>query len=236
MRMSSLPNSESAARFRFGEFTFDSGSHLLLRNDEPQRLSPKAQQLLIMLLQHRPRVVTREQIYDALWPETYVCETNMASIVRELRRALGDDARSAQYIRTVHGFGYAFAGDVQTSGSEPVPVAMLVCEGERYLLYEGENTVGRSAECRVVLSGPTVSRQHAAIIITGETMVLEDRGSRNGTYVRNKKITRTSIRYQEPILFGAVQASITRTVSSTLPLPMNASAKHPDSSGSFTIA
>ncbi len=235
MRMSSLPSSESA-RFRFGEFTFDSGSHLLLRNDEPQHLSPKAQQLLMMLLQNRPRVVTREQIYDALWPETHVCETNMASIVSELRRALGDDARSGQYIRTVHGFGYAFTGNVETNGTERVPVAILLCEGGRHLLYDGENTVGRSAECNVVLTGPTVSRQHAVIIIRGNAIVLEDRGSRNGTYVRGQKITRVAIRHQDPILFGAVTASITRKISSTLPLPMNVPEPKSDPSGQFTLA
>ncbi|HYK03438.1 MAG TPA: winged helix-turn-helix domain-containing protein [Thermoanaerobaculia bacterium] len=220
--------------FRFGELTFDCGSHMLLRNGEEQHLSPKARQLLRMLLLKRPRAVSREEIYDALWPSTFVSETNMTSVVSELRRVLGDHARSAQYIRTVHGFGYAFAADVDTEASAPVAVAVLLCEGERHLLYDGRNTVGRAQDCRVVLAAGTVSRHHAVITIDAGTFVVEDCGSRNGTYVRSEKITRTAVRLQEPIAFGAIQATISRKFSSTIPLPPHLSVprRHSSSSGS----
>lgn len=234
MRMSSLSDDEPAALFRFGEFTLDCDSHLLLRNNEEQHLSPKAQQLLRMLILKRPRAVSREEIYDALWPSTFVSETNMASIVSELRRTLGDDARSAQYIRTVHGFGYAFAGDVVTASSEILPVAFVRCEGQRHLLYEGENLVGRSPDCRVVLNEPTVSRRHAVIIISGDTIVLEDRGSRNGTHVNGKKISRARVRRDDTISFGVIKATITQGISSTAPLPTYISRRH--SSGSMSTA
>ena len=62
MRMSSISNDEPAALFQFGEFTLDCRSHLLLRNSEEQHLSPKAQQLLRMLILKRPRAVSREEI------------------------------------------------------------------------------------------------------------------------------------------------------------------------------
>ena len=66
------PVDGSARIFRFGELTFDSGSHLLLRGGVQQHLSPKAQLLLSSLLTAAPRAVSREELYDALWPETYV--------------------------------------------------------------------------------------------------------------------------------------------------------------------
>lgn len=237
MRMSSLSNDESAALFRFGEFTLDCGSHLLLRNNEEQHLSPKAQQLLRMLILKRPRAVSREEIYDALWPSTFVSETNMASIVSELRRTLGDDARSAQYIRTVHGFGYAFAGDVVavvTAVAEALPVAFLRCEGQRHLLYEGENLVGRSPDCRVVLNEPTVSRSHAAIIISGDTIVIEDRGSRNGTHVNGKKVSRARVRRDDTVAFGIIEATITQGISSTAPLPTYIAGSRRHSNGNLS--
>lgn len=221
MRMSSLPNCESATVFRFGEFEFDTASHLLLRHGSKLHLSRKGMRLLHMLLVNRPRVVTRQEIYDTLWPETYVRETNMACIVRELRRVLGDDARSAQYIRTVHGSGYAFTGDVQTNDSEPTAAAILLCEGTSHLLYEGENTIGRSGDCSVLLNDAMVSRQHAVIVISETTIFLEDRGSKNGTYVRDQKIARTEVRYHEPIRFGTVQAVIKPIGSSSMPTPWN---------------
>lgn len=209
MRMSTLSDGESPAVFCFGEFRFDCASHLLLRNGAEQHLSPKAQKLLRMLLLNRPDAVSREEIYDVLWPSTYVSETNLAGIVRELRHALGDDARSSQYIRTVHGFGYAFARDAKTGYAAPtVPVATLSCEGQRHLLYEGENWVGRAHDCRVVLTDPTVSRRHAVIIITGKTLVIEDRRSLNGTYVNGRPIHSSMAGDHDAVAFGCVQATI----------------------------
>jgi len=205
--------------FRFDEFTFDCGSRQLLRGGEEQRLSPKAQQLLRMLILKRPKAVSREEIYDVLWPSTFVSETNMAGIVSELRHALGDDARSGQYIRTVHGFGYAFAGEVQTVASNAVPMAALRCEGQRHLLYEGENSVGRSPNCRVVLAEATVSRLHAVVIVSGDSIIVEDRGSTNGTYVNGQKISRFRVRDKDAIRFGVVPVTISRGLSSTAPLP-----------------
>ncbi|HEX6100510.1 MAG TPA: FHA domain-containing protein [Thermoanaerobaculia bacterium] len=242
MRMSSLPDGDAPALFRFGEFTFDSGSHLLLKSGAVQRLSPKAQQLLQMLLLERPNALSREEIYDALWPSTYVCETNMASIVSELRRALGDDARSSQYIRTVHGYGYAFAGDVrkgdndvQKGDNNERPLATLRCEGQSHLLYEGENSVGRSPDCRVLLSDVTVSRQHAVIIITGGRIFVEDRGSKNGTYLNGKRIDCSQVKHSDTISFGDTQVTITQAVSGTLTLRLRLSQPN-HSSGSMPTA
>lgn len=235
MEKSSTPAGRSVL-FRFGEFTFDSASHLLLRNGEKQHLSPKAQQLLRMLILNRSRAVSREEIYDALWPSTFVCETNMASIVSELRHTLGDDARSAQYIRTIHGFGYAFAAEVEGGSSRSLAVAMLLCEGERHLLYDGENTVGRSHDCHVVLTGATASRRHAVIVISGNTISIEDCGSRNGTFVRGKRITQAVVRHQDLILFGTVQASIVQRISSTMPFPLHVPGQRRHSSGSHAPA
>lgn len=235
MRMSTLSDGDSLV-FQFGEFRFDCATHQLLRSGEEQRLSPKARQLLRMLLLHRPKAVSREQIYDALWPATYVCETNMAGIVSELRHALGDDARSAQYIRTVHGFGYAFAADVETASAGPVPVAMMRCEGQLHVLYAGENSVGRSPDCHVVLNEPTVSRRHAAIVIEGESIYLEDRGSTNGTYLNGHKIREARVRLKDTIGFGILRATITRGVSLTAPLPPHLVEPRRHSSGNLAPA
>jgi hypothetical protein len=182
-----------------------------------QHLSPKARQLLHLLLLNRSRAMSRQELYDALWPQTFVCETNLATVVSELRHALGDE-QSTQYVRTVRGFGYAFSGEVSTTRPKPLPVAMLLCEEQRYLLYDGESSVGRSQDCDIVLHGATISRNHAVIVIARAEITVEDLGSRNGTYVNGKRITRAVVRDQDPIAFGAVQAAIIRKISSTLPL------------------
>jgi DNA-binding winged helix-turn-helix (wHTH) protein len=211
--------------FRFGEFTFDSGSRLLVLGETRQHLSPKAQQLLQLLLMARPRALSRQDLYDALWPSTFVCETNLASIVNEVRRALGDDARAPKFIRTVHGFGYAFGAEVAVMA--PVTAqARLMCAGMSYPLYKGENSIGRSPDSHVVLSDGTISRRHAAITIhdDGDTCFIRDLESTNGTYVDGQRIgsKQVLVRGGTVIGLGAAVASIKfRKISTTMALRLN---------------
>ena len=217
-------SNESARTFSFREFTYDCGSHQLLRRGVERHLSPKAQHLLQLLLLARPQALSREELYDALWPSTFVCETNLATIVNELRRALGDDARASQFIRTVHGFGYAFAGQVAVPGEIPVALTTLVCGEQSYRLYEGNNDVGRSPDCRVQITDPTVSRRHAMIIIDDNGISIRDLDSRNGTYVDDQRIGRSPVmvKHDVQITFGGVVAGLaSRKLSSTASLRLN---------------
>jgi len=218
------PVGDSTATFRFGEFTYDCGSRLLMRDGEKRHLSLKAQQLLQLLLSARPRALSREELYDALWPSTFVCETNLAGIINELRRALGDDARTAQYIRTIHGFGYAFCGDVVSRVAMIVAAATLLCEGQRYPLYEGENIIGRAHDCRVVIPASTVSRRHASITIYDRAFSIRDLDSKNGTYVDGERIgpRPTLVSGSATVAFGSIGAFIdVRQNSSTHGLLLN---------------
>ena len=216
-----------SAVFQFGEFTYDSGSHLLMRGGIRLHLSPKAQHLLHLLLSARPRALSREDLYDALWPSTYVCETNLTGIVNEIRRALGDDARAAQYIRTVHGFGYAFEGDLAPAVSMSVLlVAMLICGDKSYRLYNGENSVGRAPDSRVVLTDSTVSRRHAVITIddSSSAFQIRDLDSTNGTYIDGQRIggAPVPVAHRAQIRFGAAAASIVfKKISDTKSLLLN---------------
>jgi DNA-binding winged helix-turn-helix (wHTH) protein len=222
--MSANPQPAKPAVFRFGEFTFDSESRLLLHRGAERHLSPKAQQLLHLLLEAQPRALSRQQLYDALWPSTFVCETNLASVVREVRCALGDDARASQYIRTMHRFGYAFRGDVTSPASLEFAAATLRCEGQSHQLCEGDNVVGRAPEGRIVIAEPTISRQHAIITVHRDAFFIKDLHSTNGTYVNGQRIgpTPIAIRPNARIEFGATVASLSlRTFSSTLRLRLN---------------
>jgi DNA-binding winged helix-turn-helix (wHTH) protein len=219
------PASEPARMFRFGEFTYDCGSHQLLWRGMERHLSPKAQHLLHLLLLVRPQALSREELYDALWPSTFVCETNLATIVNELRRALGDDARAARFIRTVHGFGYSFCGEVALQTETPFREAMLLTDERSYRLFEGPNSVGRAPDCRIVIDDPTVSRRHALIVIDGKgEFSLKDLDSKNGTHIDGQQLGRSPvmITYGVQIVFGAVVASIvSRKMSSTASLRLD---------------
>jgi DNA-binding winged helix-turn-helix (wHTH) protein len=181
-------------RIRFGDFVFDSGTRELTRAGEIQALSPRAFELLGALLEARPQALSRKQLNERLWPDIWVSQASLTWIVSGLRKALGDDARRPTLVRTVHRFGYAFAGEA-TDLSEPrLPATISCCWlewGERQIpLPEGEHILGRDPRALVRITTPRVSRRHARIRVEGDRAVLEDLGSKNGTYVGEDRIER----------------------------------------------
>jgi DNA-binding winged helix-turn-helix (wHTH) protein len=177
----------------FGAFTIDTETRQLLRGRErrPVHLSPKAYELLRVLIETRPRAIAKSELHERLWPSTFVSEATLASLVGELRDALGERGREPGFIRTVHGFGYAFSAvPLETGEPHLAGVAnWIICNGREKPLGDGEHVLGRDADVAVALSSPTVSRHHARIVIAGETVTLEDLGSKNGTYVRGQAVT-----------------------------------------------
>ena len=107
----------------FGDFAFDRERRQLLRAGQPVRLEPKAYDLLGLLLERRPNALSKTQIRDAIWPATAVSDTALAGLVTDLRSALDDSARQPRFIRTVHGFGYAFCGEAHESPDGPQSAA-----------------------------------------------------------------------------------------------------------------
>ncbi len=179
-------------QIRFGEFTFDQGQRLLRRGDESVHLTPKAMRLLEVLVENRPRAMSKKELLDLVWPDVVVEEGNLKSVVAEIRRALGDEGKDPTFVRTVYGHGYAFAGDVKIEELR-LPFALhsaiyVVYEDQRFKLTQGENIIGRSPDCTVFIDAISVSRQHAKVTITGKTATLEDLDSRNGTFVYGKRI------------------------------------------------
>lgn len=101
----------------FGDFTLDESRRQLLRAGQAVHLSPKAFQLLSILVHDSPRAVAKGDLQDRLWPGTFVTEGSLATLITELRSALGDDAREPRFIRTLYGFGYSFAAPVREAGA-----------------------------------------------------------------------------------------------------------------------
>jgi DNA-binding winged helix-turn-helix (wHTH) protein len=180
-------------RLSFDPFTLDTETRQLLHgpDDQPVHLSPKAYDLLCVLLETRPRAIAKSKLHERLWPSTFVSDATLASLVAELREALGEKGRTARFIRTVHGFGYAFSGLAREHGAAHVKriANWIICNGREKSLDEGEHLLGRDAESAVPLSSSTVSRHHARITVNGQIAILEDLGSKNGTYLRGQVVT-----------------------------------------------
>jgi DNA-binding winged helix-turn-helix (wHTH) protein len=202
-------------RLAFGDCVFDSDLRELSRAGQPVHLTPKSLRLLELLLEKRPRPVSKPQIRDTIWPGTAVAEGSLANIVFEVRSALGDDPREPRFVRTVHGFGYAFCGEASDAESPDAgprivlpPPFRLVARDEEFGLDEGENLIGRDADCTVCIRSTTVSRHHARILVRGEEALVEDLGSKNGTFLFGTRIDRpTPLKDGDALQIGSIQAT-----------------------------
>src|SRR5689334_4045717 len=92
----------------FGEFRLDELNECLWQGAQSIALRPKAFAVLKYLLDRPGQLVTKQQLLDAVWPDTFVSDAVLKDSVRQLRDALGDDVKSPQYIETAHRRGYRF--------------------------------------------------------------------------------------------------------------------------------
>jgi len=176
-------------KLRFGDCVFDGEARQLRRGPELVALTPKAFELIELLLERRPNAVAKTEIRDRLWPRTAVSDVNLATLAFEVRAAIGNDARRPRHLRTVRSYGYAFTGEVVDVAPGVAPArCRLVLEAREVPLREGEHLLGRASEASVVLDAARVSRLHARIRVESERTVLEDLGSKNGTFLRDRRI------------------------------------------------
>jgi DNA-binding winged helix-turn-helix (wHTH) protein len=176
----------------FGDYRLDPGTRQLFHRNAAVHLSPKAFELLRVLLENQPRAMSKAELHGRLWPATFVTEANLASLVAELRRALGDRAARPKFIRTVHRFGYAFNAPVTQVVDAP-PAARRACwivwRGREIPMRDGENIIGRDPDAALSIDFPSVSRRHARLFVTPDTVTVEDLGSKNGTLLNKSPVT-----------------------------------------------
>ena len=179
-------------RIRFGGFVFDSETREVIRGDEPLAISPKAFALLALLIESRPKAVSKADIHSRLWPDIHVSDQSLGNLVVELRAVLGEDARRPRSIRTVARFGYAFSAKAVVEADRARRGAGLtyrVIWGRREIsLDPGDNLIGRDPDAVVWIDDDSVSRRHARIAIGAEGATIEDLGSKNGTWIGGAQI------------------------------------------------
>jgi DNA-binding winged helix-turn-helix (wHTH) protein len=186
---------------RFGAFTFDAPRRELCRDGQPLQLSPKAFLLLEMLTDARPNPVAHKTLYQRLWPDVIVEPGNLHGLVSEVRSALDD--RDHAIVRTVHRVGYAFAG---AAAAEDTARFSILLGDDEIPLRSGENGIGRDPRDTIVIHSPDVSRHHARLIVTGSTILLEDLGSKNGTYIGTRPVTApVDVAPGDEILIGTIR-------------------------------
>jgi len=173
---------------RFRGFTLDTARRLLLDGDDEVHLTPKAYELLRVLAEAAPRVVSKDELHNRLWPGTFVSDATLAGLVKELRRLLKDRDSKAPLIRTSHGIGFSLAAAIETD-APAAPTSWIVAGTRQIALSEGTHIIGRDPAAAIVLDAPGVSRHHARIVVTREGALLEDLGSKNGTRIADAEVT-----------------------------------------------
>jgi predicted ATPase/DNA-binding winged helix-turn-helix (wHTH) protein len=145
-------------RYVFGECTLDTQRYELARAGRIQRLRRKAFQVLAYLLAHADRVVSKHELCEQVWPQQFISDAALESVIKAVRQAIGDSGRSQQLIQTVYGQGYRLVAAVTTADQAPPdPPAMLA--------LAGASTDG-SPELEALAT--TGARERGAPVATGE--------------------------------------------------------------------
>src|ERR1051325_4927510 len=110
--------------YGFGSFRLDPHKRLLLSGNEPVSLTPKVIETLIVLVENRDRVVSKDELMKVLWPDSFVEESNLSQNIFVLRKALGD-SQERRFILTVSGKGYRFVAEVEEIASVPASAAPI---------------------------------------------------------------------------------------------------------------
>ena len=199
----------------FGSFVLDPDVRELRRNGESIALTPKAFQLLEVLVANRPKALSKSALQEQLWPDTFVLEKNLVNLVAEIREALGDNATNPRFVRTVPRFGYAFRDSTSPASAAGVRPAgarfRLAWPGGRAGLTDGEYVLGRDPDLELFLDAHDVSRRHARITIAGNDASIEDLNSKNGTFVSDRRVdSATRLVDGASIRVGSLRLTFTR--------------------------
>jgi DNA-binding winged helix-turn-helix (wHTH) protein len=162
--------------FHFGDFTVDVGERQLLRGASVIRLSPKAFDVLVVLVRQPRHLVTKEELLARIWPESFVEEGILTVHVSALRKALGDDTRPPAYIETVARSGYRFVASVTRDAvddergrlsamARPVELYQFVGRGRSHLLSGSYFELPAAVEAfrAAVEIDPTYAPAHAGL-------------------------------------------------------------------------
>jgi DNA-binding winged helix-turn-helix (wHTH) protein/predicted ATPase len=133
-------------RYSFGDYVLDTQRYELHHAGAPTKLRRKVFQVLVYLLAHRDRVVSKQELLERLWPGQFVGEEALTSCIKTLRRALGEQGRTPRFLRTLHGQGYRFVGAVEEREHMAADVTVPLSGSPQSALCSAVSPVGREEE------------------------------------------------------------------------------------------
>jgi DNA-binding winged helix-turn-helix (wHTH) protein len=197
--------------FRVGRWSVDPAACELRDGDTVIRLRPKVMDLLAAFARNPGEVLPKHCLLDMVWPEVTVGDASLTVAVGELRDALGDNPEKPEFIETIPRRGYRLIAPV--SGNEVIELGAeasrfwLAGAGLELMLRQGINLIGRAPDAEIRIESPKISRRHARITVDGDAAVVEDLGSKNGTFVGDTRIeTPTPLVHRDQLRLGRLAA------------------------------
>jgi len=180
--------------FQLGDWVVEPTLDRITRNGREVRLRPRAMDVLTALSLAAGKLLSKREIIDTVWRTEFVGDHALTQVIAELRAALGDDARAPKFIENIPRRGYRLVAPViplagsTTSGQGTTMPFRLETEDGSQPLAQGSNVIGRTEDADIRLDKTEVSRCHAIITVQGTTAIIEDLGSKNGTFVNGRQI------------------------------------------------
>jgi DNA-binding winged helix-turn-helix (wHTH) protein len=177
------------AVYRFGPFRLLPDQRRLERDSATVAMTPKAFDLLVALVRHRSRALSKDELLQLVWSGAAVEEGNLAQQVLLLRRAL---AEAGDCVATIPRHGYHFVAPVvEENDASRQPIDSPHCltwNDHEVPLREGITLIGRAEDADLRIPLPSVSRHHARIVVKGFEATFEDLGSRHGSWRGTRRL------------------------------------------------
>lgn len=192
--MTNLRDEGTSEPFRLGDWTIEPELGRISRGGEVVQLRPRAMDVLVCLAELEGRLASKQHLIDSVWRTEFVSANALTHVIAELRTHLGDNPEEPSYIETIPRRGYRVIAPVAfPEAGRPGPRLevtqfKLVGEDGEYALTEGEHLIGRAPDAEVRIDSSEVSRRHALIVIDGGTATIDDLGSKNGTFLRGRRV------------------------------------------------
>jgi DNA-binding winged helix-turn-helix (wHTH) protein len=211
----SKKTAQSTGSFDVGGWLVVPSLNRLSRGEETVRLELKLMEVLVHLAERTGQLVSKRELIDAVWKVEVISDGTLTRAIAVLRKALGDESRNPRFIETIPKRGYRFIAPVEfmdSTHSTDLRFKVEVSDGE-IPLAEGENLIGRDPEATVRIEMGGVSRRHAMIVVDGAYATLEDLDSKNGTYLRGRRVQKpTRLAHGDEIRIGHKVARLTFVV------------------------
>jgi len=204
--------------FQLGRWQVDPAACELSDNGTVIRLRPKVMELLAAFARNPGEVISKHCLLDMVWADVTVGDASLTVAVGELRDALGDNSERPEFIETIPRRGYRLIAPISNAESPSVVAGgsrfWLTGAGLELVLRQGENLLGRAPDAHIRIESPKVSRNHAKITVDGDTAIVEDLGSKNGTFVGDTRIDGpTPLAHGDQLRLGQLAAILSIVVA-----------------------